>query len=152
MATATSDRNVKSDDGVPEVDVAHFIRVKKELEVDKLFRALVKFEGSDLHLKVGKPPMIRVRNELRPLNRGPIDAEEMVRLLVPMMDERARRIFDEDGGADFAYTVDVEKARQREDEMYVERVKMGDVLPNEHKRYHASPAKASETAALNPEP
>src|SRR6187401_2385576 len=79
-----------------DVDVSRFIRVKKELEVDKLFRALVKFEGSDLHLKVGKPPMIRVRNELRPLNRGPIDAVEMVRLLVPMMDERSRKIFDED--------------------------------------------------------
>lgn len=109
MATVEAERD---QDGTPgsalDVDVAHFIRVKKDLEVDKLFRALVKFEGSDLHLKVGKPPMIRVRNELRPLNRGPIDAEEMVRLLVPMMDERARRIFDEDGGADFAYTVDVD--------------------------------------------
>src|SRR5918999_5044689 len=99
MATATSERK-KTDDGAPDVDVAKFIRVKKELEVDKLFRALVKFEGSDLHLKVGRPPMIRVRNELRPLNRGPIDAIEMVRLLVPMMDERSRKIFDEDGGAD----------------------------------------------------
>ncbi len=26
-----------------------------ELEIDKLFRALVKLEGSDLHLKVGTP-------------------------------------------------------------------------------------------------
>ena len=109
MATATSEGDAKSAAaGAPDVDVAHFIRVKTELEVDKLFRALVKFEGSDLHLKVGRPPMIRVRNELRPLNRGPIDAIEMVRLLVPMMDERSRKIFDEDGGADFAYTVDVD--------------------------------------------
>jgi twitching motility protein PilT len=91
-----------------EVDVSRFIRVKKELEVDKLFRALVKFEGSDLHLKVGKPPMIRVRNELRPLNRGPIEAEEMVKLLVPMMDARNLRIYEEEGGADFSYTCDVD--------------------------------------------
>ena len=28
-----------------------------ELEIDKLFRALVKLEGSDLHLKAGRPPM-----------------------------------------------------------------------------------------------
>ena len=28
-------------------------RQHKELEIDKLFRALVKLEGSDLHLKVG---------------------------------------------------------------------------------------------------
>src|SRR6187397_2646455 len=90
------------------VDVSRFIRVKKDLEVDKLFRALVKFEGSDLHMKVGKPPMIRVRNELRPLNRGPVEPEEMVKLLVPMMDERNLRIFEEEGGADFSYTVDVD--------------------------------------------
>jgi hypothetical protein len=28
---------------------------RKELEIDKLFRALVKLEGSDLHMKVGLP-------------------------------------------------------------------------------------------------
>ena len=43
---------------------------QQELEIDKLFRALVKLEGSDLHLKVGRPPIVRVHGELRPLNRG----------------------------------------------------------------------------------
>ena len=59
-------------------------------------------------MKVGRPPMVRVRNELRPLNRPPVDDEEMTRLLVPMMNERNRRIFEEDGGADFAHTCDVD--------------------------------------------
>lgn len=86
---------------------------KKELEVDKIFRACVKLEGSDLHLKVGKPPFVRVRGTLRPLNRPPIEAEEMVRLLFPMLNERNRRIFDEDGGADFAYTCDVDGTNWR---------------------------------------
>ena len=54
----------------------------EELEVDKIFRALVKLEGSDLHMRVGSPPMVRTKGELRALNRGPVDAEEMVRLLV----------------------------------------------------------------------
>lgn len=85
-----------------------FVGKKKDLEVDKIFRALVKIEGSDLHLKVGRPPMVRVRGELRPLNRGPIEAEEMVGLLMPMMDERNRAIFDDEGGADFAYTVNID--------------------------------------------
>jgi twitching motility protein PilT len=80
----------------------------EELDVDKYFRALVKLEGSDVHMKVGRPPMIRVRNELRPLNRPPIDSEEMMELLLPMMNERNKKIFYEDGGADFAYTVDVD--------------------------------------------
>ena len=54
-----------------------------ELEIDKLFRALVRLEGSDLHLKVGCPPIVRVRGSLRPLSRPPIDAEEMDRMLLP---------------------------------------------------------------------
>jgi len=89
-------------------DIERFLQRHRELEVDKYFRALVKLEGSDLHMKVGRPPMVRVRNELRPLNRPPIDDEEMTRLLVPMMNERNRRIFEEDGGADFAHTCEVD--------------------------------------------
>ncbi len=80
----------------------------KRLEVDKYFRALVKLEGSDLHLKVGQPPIVRVNGKLRPLNREPIELEEMCRLLFPMMNKRHRVIFDHDGGADFAHSVDVD--------------------------------------------
>ena len=86
---------------------------EQELEVDKLFRALVKLEGSDLHLKVGSPPMVRSRGELRALSRGEIDSREMVRLLVPMMDERARKIFRQSGGVDFAYSCLVDGTRWR---------------------------------------
>ena len=88
--------------------VGNLLKVRKELEVDKMFRALVKLKGSDLHLKVGRPPIVRVNGDLKPLSRPPIENEEMVRLLVPMMDDRARRIFEEEGGADFAYVVDVD--------------------------------------------
>ena len=83
------------------------------IAVDKLFCALVKLEGSDLHLKVGLPPYIRVSGSLRPLDREPIDDEEMARLVLPMMDERNRRIFDTSGGADFAYALDVGDATWR---------------------------------------
>ena len=38
-----------------------FLSKGHDLEVDKYFRALVKLEGSDLHMKVGRPPMVRVR-------------------------------------------------------------------------------------------
>jgi len=86
---------------------------KRELEVDKLFAALVKLEGSDLHLKVDVPPHVRVKGSLRPLSRGPIDDDEMERLLLPMLDERNRKIFDETGGADFAYGIVVDDVRWR---------------------------------------
>ena len=54
-----------------------FLATRKELEVDKYFRALVKLAGSDLHMKVGQPPIVRVNGKLKQLNRGPIDMEEM---------------------------------------------------------------------------
>ncbi|MBT3890422.1 MAG: PilT/PilU family type 4a pilus ATPase [Planctomycetaceae bacterium] len=93
---------------IVDQDEARFLQDREELEVDKMFRALVKLEGSDLHLKVGRPPIVRVDGSLRDLNRGPINREEMVRLLFPMMDKRNRAIFEDEGGADFAYIVDVD--------------------------------------------
>lgn len=105
MATADA---AETQDVMTDSLVGDLLKERQELEVDKIFRALVKLEGSDLHLKVGNPPIVRVSGTLKPLNRPPIDNEEMVRLLVPMMDDRNRRIFEEDGGADFAYVVNVD--------------------------------------------
>ena len=89
-------------------DVARFSGRSGELEADKMFRACCKLEGSDLHLKVGQPPMVRIAGELRPLNRPPIADKEMAELLFPLMNEFHRKIFDDVGGADFAHTVEYE--------------------------------------------
>lgn len=87
--------------------------INTELEVNKLFRACVKYEASDLHLKVGKPPMVRVGGTIRELQRPPITDEEMVSLLVPLMNDRSRKIFERDGGADFAHSVQVDDTNWR---------------------------------------
>jgi twitching motility protein PilT len=86
-----------------------------ELEIDKLFRALVKCEGSDLHMKVGSAPLVRVAGTLRPLNRGPVSDEEMARLVFPLFEHDARRkqIFQTDGGVDFAYSLVIDDKRWR---------------------------------------
>ena len=98
----------ESRDEIVDRMVSRFTEKRTEKEVDKYFRALVKLEGSDLHMKVGKPPIVRVNGTLKPLNRDPIEVEEMARLLFPMMNDRTRDIFDKEGGADFAYTIDVD--------------------------------------------
>lgn len=111
MAHSAKKETPAADKGAPpdmEAMKSRFLKKREAREVDKYFRALVKLEGSDLHMKVGNPPIIRVHGTLKPLNRPPIDAEEMVNLLFPMMNERARKIFDEEGGCDFAYIVDVD--------------------------------------------
>ncbi len=50
---------------------------------------------------------------MRPLNRGPIDSEEMVRLCLPLLNDRTRPIFERDGGADFAYSVQCDGEERR---------------------------------------
>ena len=77
-------------------------------EIDRLFEALVKFAGSDLHLKVGQPPIIRVKGLLQPLKTPRIDDEQMRRLCLPMLDERRQRILEAEGGCDFAYVTTVD--------------------------------------------
>jgi len=87
---------------------------RDDLEVNKLFRALVKLEGSDLHLKVGAAPHVRIAGALKPLNFPPIDKEQMSRMLFELIDsdprlrERRRKIFDRDGGVDVAHMIEVD--------------------------------------------
>ncbi|MCA9271025.1 MAG: PilT/PilU family type 4a pilus ATPase [Planctomycetales bacterium] len=98
---------------ISQADLENFVPLHADLEIDKIFRACVKLQGSDLHLKVGKPPIVRINGTLKPLNRAPIEDEEMVRLCVPMMTERNKHIFEEDGGADFAHTVQMDDVTWR---------------------------------------
>ena len=86
---------------------------KSELSIDKVFRAVVKLEGSDLHLKVGQPPYVRVAGTLRPLKREPITDQEMRDLCFPLLDERNLRIYQADGGTDFAHMLEVDGATWR---------------------------------------
>ena len=82
-------------------------------EVDRLFEALVKLSGSDLHLKADQPPIIRVKGTLQPLKHPKIDDARMRQLCTPIMSERQRRIFEEEGGVDFAHTCVVDGVRWR---------------------------------------
>lgn len=80
--------------------------LSKDLAVNKLFKALIENKGSDLHLQVGKPALLRVRGTLKGLDMPPITEEQMKELLFPMMDERNKDIFMNTGGADYAHIVE----------------------------------------------
>jgi twitching motility protein PilT len=86
---------------------------RPRLDVDRFFEALVRLQGSDLHLKVGQPPFMRVKGALQPLKAPRLDDEQMVRLCMPMLDERQKRILEHDGGCDFAYTTVVDDVKWR---------------------------------------
>lgn len=77
----------------------------KEIEVDKIFRLSIKHEASDIHLQVGRPPVLRIKGSLRELQMPPISEEQMIELTFAMMDQRNLDIFQNEGGADFSKTI-----------------------------------------------
>jgi twitching motility protein PilT len=82
-------------------------------EINKLFRAQIKFEGSDLHLQTNKPPILRIRGTLRELQMPPITEEQMYNMFYEIMDERQKIIFETEGGADLAHIVEYEGDKWR---------------------------------------
>ena len=85
--------------------------------IHALFDELLSRRGSDLHLAVGHPPLIRRRGELEPLRDGPVDAAEMASLLFEILgpEEHARLFSELD--LDFAYAYE-DKARFRANYFY----------------------------------
>ncbi len=67
---------------------------------------LVQMSGSDLHLKVGAPPAVRVHGLLSYLEGyevlRPVDTQEVLKEIIP---EKLVEEFEEDGEADFSYAV-----------------------------------------------
>src|SRR4051794_29048408 len=107
-ATAVADRvDRRSDAGAPAADP------RREPEVNKLFRMVMKHEGSDLHLKVGLPPMMRLRGDIRRMEMRPLTQTDMERLLLPTLQEKHRKILDEEGGVDFSYVIGNDECRFR---------------------------------------
>jgi twitching motility protein PilT len=76
------------------------------VKIDELVRKTVRMEASDLHLKVGLPPAVRVHGLLGPLEGydplRPLDTEEIVKEFLP---ERLAEEFEREGEADFSYEV-----------------------------------------------
>jgi twitching motility protein PilT len=85
----------------------------REPEVNKLFRIIMKVEASGLHLKPGQQPMMRCMGDIRRIEMRPLTQEEMERLLLPLLNERHKKILDEEGGVDLSYVVGNNECRFR---------------------------------------
>ena len=66
---------------------------------------MVQRGGSDLHLKVGRPPTVRVAGELSQLQQSPLKPEELKALAEQIMTPRQVKEFAEHKEADFAIGV-----------------------------------------------
>src|SRR5438067_12762575 len=76
-----------------------------EPEANKLFRMVMKHKGSDLHLKVGLPPAMRLGGVLRQMQMPQLSTADMQRLMYPLLTPRQKDILEEEGGVDLAHVV-----------------------------------------------
>jgi len=76
-------------------------------EIDGLLKLMTDRGSSDLHLKVGSPPAVRLNGRLFIMRDLPVlTPEASMQLAVGMMDERQRQTFENHREIDFAYSVD----------------------------------------------
>jgi twitching motility protein PilT len=76
------------------------------MHIDDLLRIAMERKASDLHLKVGNYPHIRVDGELVPLSDHPrVSAEDMLNMAFSMMSNRQKQKFKESAELDMAYGV-----------------------------------------------
>ena len=72
--------------------------------IDELFHQMLDMRASDLHLKSGLIPMLRVDGGITPMTgRGPLSSEQIMRLVDPITPERNRKEYAETNDSDFAY-------------------------------------------------
>jgi twitching motility protein PilT len=76
-------------------------------DVDECLRHLIQIEGSDLHLKVPLPPMVRVHGHLTEIDgQEPLDPNDTGSALRHMLKEAEKLDeFDKEGEVDFAYAI-----------------------------------------------
>ncbi|MBI3976318.1 MAG: PilT/PilU family type 4a pilus ATPase [Armatimonadetes bacterium] len=72
--------------------------------IDDLLIHMEAHDASDLYLKSGVPPVLRVAGDLVPAGEAPLSDEAILRMAEEMMSERHRREFDAHRRADIAYT------------------------------------------------
>ncbi|MBI3735813.1 Flp pilus assembly complex ATPase component TadA, partial [Candidatus Sumerlaeota bacterium] len=73
------------------------------INMKKLLEGMIKIGASDLHLKVGNKPTIRLHGILRPIEHPPLAAEDIEEANNVMMPERCRPVFEKIGSADYSY-------------------------------------------------
>jgi twitching motility protein PilT len=74
--------------------------------MDVLFRILVQSGASDLHLRTGEPPMLRLHGELSRQEQPPLSAERLEAMLLSIMTGKEVGEFRDGGDTDWAYEIE----------------------------------------------
>ena len=89
---------------VPNVHVAD---PRAKQEIDSLLTLMVQKGGSDLHLRVGEPPVLRLHGEMhRVEGKAPLTNEALHAMLTSIMPDRNRDEYGELWDTDYAYEIE----------------------------------------------
>jgi len=73
------------------------------IHIDRLLETVIKQGASDLHLTVGRPPVIRLHGHLRSLETKVLAPEDTTALMKAVTPERNQQELQEEGGTDYAF-------------------------------------------------
>ena len=74
--------------------------------LDVLLRSIVERGASDLHLRCGEPPIVRLHGEMARMDQAPLEPEELEVMLRSIMPERNRQEYTETNDTDYAYEIE----------------------------------------------
>ncbi len=73
------------------------------LHIDRILETCIKRGASDIHLSVGRPPVLRLHGRLRQLETKGLEPEDTVALMKSITPDRNQQELQEEGGTDFGF-------------------------------------------------
>ncbi len=74
-----------------------------QMHIDRLLETTIKRDASDLHLRVGRPPVLRISGHLRDLATKSLDPEDTMALMKAITPDRCQQELQETGSTDFGF-------------------------------------------------
>ncbi|MFC1676965.1 type IV pilus twitching motility protein PilT [Planctomycetota bacterium] len=88
-----------------EQPITSHVHMDHEPAINKFFKAAIKVDASDLHLKVGMSPKLRLQGSLKATTGDTMTEEKMEKLVFEILSEGQKTFFLENGALDFAWQV-----------------------------------------------
>ena len=76
------------------------------MDTDHLFQAMVQQQASDLFLKVGSRPCVRVRGQLQPIGAEPLSRADLLQLAHDLMGPERQQLFQRERELNFAFAIE----------------------------------------------
>ncbi len=95
-------------DAYKKFDPSAVLGAGHEPKLHRFFRAAIKTNANDLHLKVGQPPKLRLYGQLKNTTGDAITKEQMEEMVFEILTPAQKQSFMEHGTLDFAHEIDDE--------------------------------------------